>query len=83
MYQYSGYGPHNLYHMVTRIKLNSAIQKHTAYHSGYSHYNGNFGLWQGSLNSGTHAILVEYRNSHAAKNEAYYWQTRALTIVRC
>ena len=83
MHQYSGYGPHNLYHMVTRIKLNSAIQKHTACHSGYSNYNGNFGLWQGSLNSGTHTILVEYRNSHAVKNEAYYWQTRALTIVQC
>ena len=86
MYQYSGYGPYNNYHIVTRIKINSAIQKHTACHSGktgYPHYYGNFGLWQGSLNSGTHTILVEYRNSHAAKNEALYWQTRALTIVQC
>ena len=83
MYQYSGYGPNNDYLIVTRIKLNSAIQKHTAFHSGHSYYYGNFGLWQGSLNSGTHTISVEYRNRYAAKSEADYWQTRALTIVQC
>ena len=83
MYQYSGYGPFDHYHVVTHIKINSAIQKHTACHSGKSHYYGNFGLWQGSLNSGTHTILVEYRNSHAANSEPYYWQTRALIIMRC
>ena len=83
MYQYSGYGPNNDYVIVTRIKLNSAILKHTVYHSGNSYYYGNFGLWQGSLNSGTHTILVEYRNKYAAKNEADYWQTRTLTIVHC
>ena len=83
MYQYSGYGPHNNYHVVTRININSAIQKHTVCHSGYTHYYGNFGLWQGSLNLGTNTILVEYRNRHAANSEPYYWQTRALTIVQC
>ena len=82
MYQYSGYGPSIHYHIVTRIKINTAIEKHTRFHSGNSHYYGNFGLWQGSLNSGTHTILVEYRNDRAAKNEADYWQTRALTIVQ-
>ena len=83
MYQYSGYGPRINYHVVTRININSAIQKHTACHSGYAHYYGNFGLWQGSLNSGTNTILVEYRNNHAANSEPNYWQTRALTIVHC
>ena len=56
MYRYSGYGSYNDYLIVTRIKLNSAIQKHTACHSGYPHYYSNFGLWQGSLNSETHHI---------------------------
>ena len=79
MYQCSGYGPNNDYLIVTHIKVNSVIQKHTVYYSGNSYYYGNFGLWQGSLNSGTHTILVEYRNKYAAKNEALYWQTRTLS----
>ena len=83
MYQYTGYGADSLYHLVTRIKINKAIEKHTVYHSGYSNYYGNFVLWQGSLNSGTHTILVEYRNPHVTKNEPHFWQTRALTIVHC
>ena len=85
MYQYSGYDPQSHYHIVTRIKINSIIQKHTACHSGKTQepYYGNFGLWQGSLNSGSNTILVEYRNSRAANSEPKYWQTRALTIVHC
>ena len=85
VYQLSGYGPQNKYHIVTRIKINTAIKKHTAFHSGkYSgNYFGNFGLWQGSLDSGTHSITVEYRNSDATKNELDYWQTRTLTIIQC
>ena len=83
MYQYTGYGPKDDYYFVTRIKINSAVEKHVTYHSGYTRYYGNFGLWQGSLNSGTHAILVEYRNRDATKNEPRYWQTRTLTIVYC
>ena len=83
MYQYTGYGVNSNYHLVTRIKINNAIEKHTVYHSGCSNYHGNFGLWQGSLNSGTITILVEYRNPYVAINEQHYWQTRALTIVHC
>ena len=83
MYQYSGYGAHKDYHIVTRITINNTTEKHTVYVSGYSNYYGNFGLWQGSMNSGTHTILVEYRNPHVTKNEPHYWQTRALTIVHC
>ena len=82
MYQYTGYGPSN-YHAVTRMKINNVIEKHTAFHSGYAHYYGNFGLWQGLLNSGTHSILVEYRNYPANKNEPLESHTRALTIVYC
>ena len=83
MYQYTGYALRDDYYFVTRIKINTAVEKHTTYHSGYTRYYGNFGLWQGSLNSGTHAILVEYRNRAETKNQPQYWQTRALTIVYC
>ena len=85
MYQISGHGPGNDYHIVTHLKIGTAIEKHTAFHSGKNtaNYFSNFGLWQGSLNSGTHAIAVEYRNSYATKNEPKYWQTRTLTIVQC
>ena len=83
MYQYTGYGLRDDYFFVTRIKINTAVEKHTTYHSGYTRYYGNFGLWQGSLNSGTHAILVEYRNRDATKNDPRYYKTRALTIVHC
>ena len=83
MYQYTGYGPQSNYYFVTRIKINTVVEKHSISHSGSTKYYGNFGLWQGSLNSGTHAISVEYRNRDATKNEPQYWQTRALTIVYC
>jgi len=83
MYQHTGYGPQNDYYFVTCIKIGSVIEKHTVHHSGLTKYYGNFGLWQGSLNSGTHTILVEYRNRYTAKSEPRYWQTRALTIVHC
>ena len=76
MYQFSGYGPHNSYHIVTRIKINTAIEKHTACHSSYENYNGNFALWQGSLGSETHTVVVEYCNNHTGKTEPRYCQTR-------
>ena len=83
MYQYTGYGQPSNYYFVTRIKINAVVEKHATSHSGYRTYYGNFGLWQGSLNSGTHTILVEYRNRDATKSEPRHWQTRALTIVYC
>ena len=42
-----------------------------------------FGLWQGSLDSGTHSILVEYHNYPPNKNEPLESHTRAWTIVYC
>ena len=83
MYQYTGQGHQNNYYFVNCTKMNSAIQKHTVYHSGYSLYYGNFGLWQGSLNAGTHTILVEYRNNGKTTSKDTAWETRALHIVYC
>ena len=84
MYQYNGWNSHrNHYYFVNRIKINSSIQKHTVYHSGLTAYYGNSGLWQGSLDTGTHNILVEYRNNHKATSKSEAYETRALTIVYC
>ena len=83
MYQHSGNGPQNNYFFVNRIKINSDIQKHTVFHSPRAAYYGNFGLWQGSLNSGAHAIVVEYRNSGTATSKSRAFETRSLNIIYC
>ena len=71
--------------MANRIKINSVIQKHTVYHSGFtgSLYYGNFGLWQGSLDAGTHIISVEHRNNGQITSKDTAWETRALNIIYC
>ena len=83
MYQYSGQGQQNDYYITNRIKINSAIQQHTVYHSGYSLYYGNFGLWQGSLNVGTHTISIEHRNNGKTTSKDTAWETRTLNIIYC
>ena len=85
MYQYTGQGQQNNYYITNRIKINSEIQKHTVYHSGYtgSLYFGNFGLWQGSLDAGVHIISVEYRNNGKTTSKYTTWETRALNIIYC
>ena len=58
-------------------------------------YAGNFGLWQGSLNSGAHKISLDYRTPVKTSNlvppnldwqQVYLndiWQNRALTVIIC
>jgi len=83
MYQYNGHGPNNIHFMVLRIKINSVVKKHGVSVPGYTYYYGNFGLWQGSLDSGNHNIVVEYRNRGATTSKPSDWQSRGLTIVYC
>ena len=83
MYQYTGIGTNSGYYITLRIKINSVIQKHTVSHPGYTLYYGLFGLWQGSLDSGSYSIVVENRNAGSSKNNLEHWQTRALTIIHC
>jgi len=83
MYQYTGKGQHDSYYFVLRIKINSVVQKHMVSHSGYTKYYGGFGLWQGLLDSGSHTIVVEYRNNGPSLSDPQYWKTRALTIIYC
>ena len=89
MYQYAGYGG-NLY-TVIHLSIDSVAQQHTASLTGNTAYTGNFGLWQGSLNSGAHKIILEYRTPVKATNtvspnldwQRSIWQNRALTIINC
>jgi len=84
IYQFSGVGAVDPnFYIAMRVTINNAIQKHTVTHPGYSQYIGNFGLWQGSLDSGTHKIVIQYRSSHPVTSTSQVWQTRALTIVYC
>ena len=82
-YQYTGHGPNDNHYMVLRIKINSIVQKHTVSVPGYTYYYGNFGLWQGSLDRGSHSIVVEYSNRGTTSSEPNIWETRALTIIYC
>ena len=93
MYQYAGYGRKS--HIVTRLNIDSIQQQHTVSLIGNIDYVGNFGLWQGSLNSGAHKITLIYRTPTATTNtvspsvdwnQVYLhgvWQNRALTIIVC
>ena len=83
MYQYTGEGQRDDYYFALRIKINSVVKKHTVSHPGYTKYYGGFGLWQGSLNAGSHTIVVENRNNGPSLSDAQYWKTRALTIIYC
>ena len=90
MYQYSGHGGNG--HIVMRLSINSIAQAHTASLTGNTAYVGNFGLWQGSLNSGTYKIALEYRSSARTVNIVSAdsewknwnkWMNRAMTIIIC
>ena len=93
MYQYSGYGGSS--YVVMRLSIDSVVQKHTVSLTGVTPYVGNFGLWQGSLNTGAHKITLDYRAPKATTNnispnlnwqQVYLhriWHNRALTIIVC
>ena len=94
MYQYAGYSTGNS-HTVMRLTIDSVSQQHTVSLTGDTFYVGNFGLWQGSLNSGTHNVTLDYRTPASTINtvsENIYWQqvymldiwqNRALTVIIC
>ena len=58
MYQYAG--PVGNSHVVMRLTIDPAVHKHTVSLTGNTAYAGNFGLWQGSLNSGVHKTTPDY-----------------------
>ena len=90
MYQYSGYGGDS--HVVMRLSIDSRAQKHTVSLTGNTHYAGNFGLWQGSLNSGAHKATLDYRSPASTTNtvssalewtRCNKWHNRAITVIIC
>ena len=91
MYQYSGYG--NNGYIVMRLSINSVAQPHTVSLTGNTtYYVGNFGLWQGSLRSGTYKVALEYRSSARTVNTVSAdlewkrwnkWMNRAMTVIIC
>ena len=50
------------------LSIDSVAQPHTVSLTGNTRYAGNFGLWQGPLNSGTHDVALEYRASAKTEN---------------
>ena len=93
MYQFSGFSGNS--HTVMRLSINSVPQKHTVSLTGDTVFAGNYGLWQGSLNSGTHKITLDYRTPAKTTNTVSpnldweqvhgykIWLNRALTVVTC
>ena len=90
MYQYSGYGGNG--YIVMRLSINSVVQTHTVSLTGNTAYVGNFGLWQGALNSGSYKVALEYRSSASTVNTVSAdlewkhwnkWMNRAMTVIIC
>ena len=90
MYQYSGHGGNS--YVVMRLSIDSVIQKHSVSLTGNTAYVGNFGLWQGSLNSGAHKVTLDYRapvkTSNTVSSDLEWarwnkWMNRAMTVIIC
>ena len=90
MYQYSGHSRGS--YIVMHLSIDSVVQKHTASLTGYAAYTGNFGLWQGSLNSGAHKVTLDYRTPRSTTNTVSpelewtrwnKWMNRAMTVIIC
>ena len=90
MYQYSGHGGNS--YIVMRLSIDSVAQKHTVSLTGDTVYAGNFGLWQGSLNSGAHNVTLDYhsivKTSNTVSSDLEWkrwnkWMNRAMTVIIC
>ena len=90
MYQYSGFGGNSF--VVMRLSIDSVAQKHTESLTGDTTYAGNFGLWQGSLNTGAHKATLDYRSPVTTDNFVSTdlewvphnkWMNRAMTVIIC
>ena len=75
-----------------RLSIDSVAQKHTVSLTVNTHYAGNFGLWQGFLNSGAHKATLDYRSPASTTNtissalewaQWNKWHNRAMTVIIC
>ena len=71
---------------IARLTINSVPQPHTSSIRGNDgvNYAGLFGLWQGSLSSGTYRFTIQHRggvsSSHSTSSD---YLTRAMDVVYC
>ena len=90
MYQYAGRGGNS--HVVMCLSIGSVPQPHTVSLTGNTGYVGNFGLWQGSQDSGKHKVTLDYRTPVSTTNTVSSdlewkpynkWMNRAMTVIVC
>ena len=90
MYQYSGDSGDS--YILMHLSINSVAQKHSASLNGDTQYAGNFGLWQGSLNSDAHNATLDYRTpvkiDHTVSSNLEWEKfnkatNRAMTVIIC
>ena len=90
MYQYAGYSGSS--YIVMRLSIDDVARKHTISLTGHTIFAGNFGLWQGSLNSGVHNATLDYRSPVKTDNTVSSdlewtrwnkWMNRAMTVIIC
>ena len=90
MYQYAGNSDNS--YVVMRLSIDSVAQKHSVSLTGDTVFAGNFGLWQGSISSGSHKVTLEYRSPVATTNTVSSdlewtrwnkWMNRAITVIIC
>ena len=88
MYQYTGHGGNS--HVIMRLSVDSVAQQHTTSLTGNTAFVGNFGLWQGSLDSGAHKVTFDYRSPVSTTNTVSSdlewkpynkWMTRAMIVI--
>ena len=90
MYQYAGDGGGS--YILMRLSIDSVAEKHSVSLNGNAERAGNFGLWQGSLNSGNHEVTLDYRTpvkiDHTVSSDLEWkkWNkvaNRAMTVIIC
>ena len=90
MYQYAGKSGDS--YIIMRLSIDSVAQKHSVSLNGETNFAGNFGLWQGSLNSGTHNVTLDYRTpvqtDHTVSSDLEWEKynkarNRAMTVIIC
>ena len=69
-------------HLVTRLVVDNAVQRHGRSITGNTTYWSNSNIWIGGLSKGSHTIKVQYRTPKGGTNSpATNWQNRVLKVL--
>ena len=69
-------------HLVTRLVVDNAVQRHGRSITGNTTYWSNSNIWIGGLSKGSHTIKVQYRTPKGGTNSpAANWQNRVLKVL--